>query len=106
MPIRIRGFVTGLTALLNQRRPWAEAGWLAAEAFGADLVGMSTVYEAIAAREWGVELVGLSTVTAIEGTPQVKQWHSRGSMRPKWSGSPSAALRGSGRSWCDSSRRV
>ena len=44
---------------------WAEAGWL--RRIGADLVGMSTVYEAIAAREWGVELVGLSTVTAIEG---------------------------------------
>ncbi len=45
---------------------WAEADWL--RRIGADLVGMSTVYEAIAAREWGVELVGLSTVTAIEGT--------------------------------------
>jgi purine-nucleoside phosphorylase len=45
----------------------AEAEWL--RRIGADLVGMSTVYEAIAAREWGVELVGLSTVTAIEGTP-------------------------------------
>jgi len=44
---------------------WAEADWL--RRIGADLVGMSTVYEAIAAREWGVELVGLSTVTAIEG---------------------------------------
>jgi purine-nucleoside phosphorylase len=46
---------------------WAEAGWL--RRIGADLVGMSTVYEAIAAREWDVELLGLSTVTAIEGTP-------------------------------------
>jgi purine-nucleoside phosphorylase len=45
---------------------WAEAEWL--RRIGADLVGMSTVYEAIAAREWDVELVGLSTVTAIEGT--------------------------------------
>ena len=45
---------------------WAEAGWL--RWIGADLVGMSTVYEAIAAREWDVELVGLSTVTAIEGS--------------------------------------
>jgi purine-nucleoside phosphorylase len=44
---------------------WAEADWL--RRIGADLVGMSTVYEAIAAREWDVELVGLSTVTAIEG---------------------------------------
>ncbi len=45
---------------------WAEAEWL--RRVGADLLGMSTVPEAIAARELGVELVGLSTVTAIEGT--------------------------------------
>lgn len=44
----------------------AEADWL--RRIGADLVGMSTVYEAIAAREWGMEVVGLSTVTAIEGS--------------------------------------
>jgi purine-nucleoside phosphorylase len=48
-----------------QYETWAEAEWL--RRIGADLVGMSTVYEAIAAREWGVELIGLSTVTAIEG---------------------------------------
>lgn len=46
---------------------WAEAGWL--RAVGADLLGMSTVPEAIAARELDVELVGVSIVTAIEGTP-------------------------------------
>lgn len=45
---------------------WAEAGWL--RRVGADLIGMSTVPEAIAAREYGMELVGISTVTAIEGT--------------------------------------
>ena len=43
----------------------AEAEWL--RRLGADLVGMSTVPEAIAAREWGLEVLGLSTVTAIEG---------------------------------------
>ena len=46
---------------------WAEAGWL--RSVGADLLGMSTVPEAIAAREEDVELVGISTVTAVEGAP-------------------------------------
>ena len=45
---------------------WAEAEWL--RRVGADMLGMSTVPEAIAARELGVELVGISTVTAVEGT--------------------------------------
>jgi purine-nucleoside phosphorylase len=43
----------------------AEAEWL--RRVGADLVGMSTVQEAIAARECGMEVAGFSTVTAIEG---------------------------------------
>jgi len=42
----------------------AEAEWLAG--IGADILGMSTVLEAIAARELGVEVVGFSTVTALE----------------------------------------
>ena len=45
---------------------WAEAEWL--RRVGADMLGMSTVPEAIAAWELGIELVGISTVTAIEGT--------------------------------------
>jgi purine-nucleoside phosphorylase len=45
---------------------WAEAAWL--RRVGADMLGMSTVPEAIAAREAKIELVGFSTVTAIEGT--------------------------------------
>lgn len=58
----------GVYALLRgpHYETWAEAEWL--RRIGADLVGMSTVYEAISAREWGIELVGLSTVTAIEGS--------------------------------------
>lgn len=43
----------------------AEADWL--RAVGADLVGMSTVPEAIAAREAGLAVLGFSIVTAIEG---------------------------------------
>jgi purine-nucleoside phosphorylase len=35
---------------------------------GADLVGMSTVVEAIAARAEGLELLGLSAVTTLEGS--------------------------------------
>ncbi len=44
---------------------YAEAEWV--RRVGADVLGMSTVPEAIAAREYGLEVVGLSTVTAIEG---------------------------------------
>jgi len=44
----------------------AEAEWV--RRVGGDVLGMSTVPEAIAARECGVEVVGLSTVTAVEGT--------------------------------------
>jgi purine-nucleoside phosphorylase len=43
----------------------AEAEWV--RRVGGDVLGMSTVPEAIAARECGVEVVGLSTVTAVEG---------------------------------------
>jgi purine-nucleoside phosphorylase len=44
----------------------AETGML--RALGADLVGMSTLVEAIAARAAGLELLGLSAVTTLEGT--------------------------------------
>lgn len=58
----------GVYALLRgpHYETWAEAEWL--RRVGADMLGMSTVLEAIAARELGLELLGLSTVTAIEGT--------------------------------------
>lgn len=46
----------------------AEAEWL--RRVGADLVGMSTVPEAIAARESGLSLFGVSVVTAIEGSDE------------------------------------
>lgn len=46
----------------------AEAEWL--RRVGADLVGMSTVPEAIAAREAGLAVVGFSVVTAIEGSDE------------------------------------
>lgn len=46
----------------------AEAEWL--RRVGADLVGMSTVPEAVAARGAGLEVVGLSTVSAIERSGQ------------------------------------
>ncbi len=44
---------------------YAEAEWV--RRAGADVLGMSTVPEAIVARECGIEVVGLSTVTAVEG---------------------------------------
>lgn len=43
----------------------AEAEWV--RRIGGDVLGMSTVPEAIAGRECGLEVLGLSTVTAVEG---------------------------------------
>jgi purine-nucleoside phosphorylase len=43
----------------------AEADWM--RRVGGDMVGMSTVPEAIAARECSMEVIGFSTVTATEG---------------------------------------
>lgn len=43
----------------------AEGEWV--RRIGADVLGMSTVPEAIAARECGLEVLGLSTVTAVGG---------------------------------------
>ncbi|HET6698189.1 MAG TPA: purine-nucleoside phosphorylase [Nocardioidaceae bacterium] len=56
--------VEGVYALLRgpHYQTRAETHWL--RALGADMIGMSTVLEAIAAREAGLELLGLSTVTA------------------------------------------
>lgn len=44
---------------------WAEARWV--RLLGADVLGMSTVPEAIVARDRGLEVLGVSTVTAVEG---------------------------------------
>ncbi len=60
--------VEGVYALLpgpSYETP-AEAAML--QTLGADVLGMSTVLEAIAAREAGMELLGLSVVTAIEAS--------------------------------------
>ena len=43
----------------------AEAEWV--RRIGGDVLGMSTVPEAITGRECGLEVLGLSTVTAVEG---------------------------------------
>jgi purine-nucleoside phosphorylase len=43
----------------------AEGAWV--RRVGGDVIGMSTVPEAIAGRECGLEVLGLSTVTAVEG---------------------------------------
>jgi purine-nucleoside phosphorylase len=43
----------------------AEAEWV--RRIGGDVLGMSTVPEAIGGRECGLEVLGLSTVTALEG---------------------------------------
>ena len=57
----------GVYALLRgpHYETWAEAEWV--RRAGGDVLGMSTVPEAIAAREWGLEVLGVSTVTAVEG---------------------------------------
>lgn len=74
--VRLRAFAREIDPSLDEgvyawlRGPhyetWAEAEWL--RRVGADMLGMSTVPEAITARECGLDVVGLSTVTAIEGT--------------------------------------
>jgi purine-nucleoside phosphorylase len=72
---RLRGLARGLDpSLVEATYAWlpgphyetlAEAEWV--RRIGGDVLGMSTVPEAIAGRECGVEVLGLSTVTAIEG---------------------------------------
>ncbi len=63
--------VEGVYAMMAgpQYQTMAETAML--RTLGADVVGMSTVLEAIAARELGLELLGLSVVTTREGTGEV-----------------------------------
>jgi purine-nucleoside phosphorylase len=62
------GLVEGVYAMMRgpEYQPLAET--LMLRTLGADVVGMSTVLEAIAAREAGMELLGLSVVTTVEGS--------------------------------------
>jgi purine-nucleoside phosphorylase len=61
--------VEGTYAMLRgpHYETWAEAQAL--QRLGADVVGMSTVLETIAARERGLAVLGLSVVTVVEGSP-------------------------------------
>jgi len=60
-------FVEGVYAMLPgpHYETWAEGAML--DGWGADVVGMSTVLEVIAARELDLELLALSMVTVTEG---------------------------------------
>jgi purine-nucleoside phosphorylase len=60
--------VEGVYAMLPGPHYQTLAETRALRTVGADVVGMSTVLEAIAARELGMELLGLSVVTTVEGT--------------------------------------
>ena len=72
---RLRGLARDLDPTLEEAvyawlpgphyETYAEAEWVRRS--GADVLGMSTVPEAIAARACGLEVLGLSTVTAVEG---------------------------------------
>jgi purine-nucleoside phosphorylase len=62
-------FVEGVYAILPGPHYETRAEALMLRSLGADVVGMSTVLEAIAARERGMELLGISVVTAVELAP-------------------------------------
>ena len=67
---------------------------------GADLVGMSTVLEAIAARAAGAEVFGLSLVTNLAAGITGSRWTTRKSWTPGWprppDGRPAARTRRQG----------
>ncbi|HET7173993.1 MAG TPA: purine-nucleoside phosphorylase [Nocardioidaceae bacterium] len=60
-------FVQGVYAMLHGPNYETAAEAAALARLGADVVGMSTVLEAIAAREAGLEVLALSMVTVVEG---------------------------------------
>ncbi len=59
-------FTEGVYVILPGPHYETRAEALMLRDLGADVVGMSTVLEAIAARECGMELLGISVVTALE----------------------------------------
>jgi purine-nucleoside phosphorylase len=59
--------VEGVYAMLRGPEYQTGAETALLRTIGADVVGMSTVLEAVAAREAGMELLGLSVVTTVEG---------------------------------------
>lgn len=65
------GFVEGTYAMLPGPHYETRAEGLMLARLGADVVGMSTVLETIAARESGMEVLGLSMVTVTEGLDSI-----------------------------------
>lgn len=63
--------VEGVYAMLPGPHYETVAEALMLRVLGADVVGMSTALEAVAAREAGLELLGLSVVTTVEATGDV-----------------------------------
>lgn len=61
------GLVEGVYAMMRGPEYQPPAETLMLRTLGADVVGMSTVLEAVAARDAGMELLGLSVVTTVEG---------------------------------------
>ncbi|MDQ1626229.1 MAG: purine-nucleoside phosphorylase [Actinomycetota bacterium] len=63
-----RSLVEGVYAMMTGPSVQTLAETAMVRTLGADLIGMSTVIEAIAAREVGLKLLGLSATTTVEGT--------------------------------------
>ena len=63
-----RSLVEGVYAMMSGPAVQTAAETRMLQVMGADVVGMSTVLEAIAAREVGLELVGFSATTTVEAS--------------------------------------